>query len=121
MDVVILPGSPRSVYEKHTSIEKAMSNLKAAYESCEHLKIQAICYGHQLVAYNFGVDVEKRNKCRLIEKIEMNRQIIARHSFLDPLYRLAQNSVFVSKNHADHVVAIPEGFELLGKSASCEI
>jgi len=27
----------------------------------------------------------------------------------------------MSKNHADHVVAIPEGFELLGKSASCEI
>lgn len=101
---VILSGGPGSVYdEKAPSIDERILSLD--------LPVLGICYGMHLMMKHHGGTVEKS------ERREYGKSAFARVQD-DPIFKSMRPSSTVWMSHGDHVVALPEAFEVLGRTPS---
>jgi len=99
---IILSGGPASVYEKDAPFpDKRIFDLG--------LPILGICYGLQLITHIFGGEVVKSDKHEY-GKAEID---ILDHE--DLFYDLP-NHMHVWMSHADKVIKLPEGFEVIART-----
>ena len=104
---IILSGSPFSVNE-----EKAPDvNVQ---EFIKKVPVLGICYGAQLTAKRFGGIVAKSNKR------EYGRAILQRKKE-DVFFSNVSDSSQVWMSHADTILQMPDGFELLATTESIPI
>src|SRR5258706_703687 len=104
---IILSGSPFSVNE-----EKAPDvNVQAFIKK---VPVLGICYGAQLTAKHFGGVVAKSNKR------EYGRAILQRKKE-DVLFNNVSDSSQVWMSHADTILEMPDGFELLATTESIPV
>jgi len=102
---LIFSGGPYSVYE-----ENAPKLDKKIYEL--GIPILGICYGHQLIAYDFGGTVERSDKHEYGKAyLDFKPNIF----FKD----IPQHTV-VWMSHADKVYTLPKDFESIGFSDNSE-
>jgi GMP synthase (glutamine-hydrolysing) len=103
---IIFSGGPNSVYDQNApEINKEIYSLG--------LPILGTCYGLQLIGKDFGGTVEKANSR------EYGR------AFVDVcgeslLTKGLRESSEVWMSHGDHLVTLPEGFELILSSENCK-
>ena len=104
---IILSGSPFSVNE-----EKAPDvNVQ---DFITKVPVLGVCYGAQLTAKQFGGRVEKSNKR------EYGRAVLQRTKD-DLLLKNVSKESQVWMSHADTILELPEGFELLATTESIPI
>jgi len=104
---IILGGSPFSVNEENAPL----ADIKAM---AEKVPVLGICYGAQLTAKVFGGRVDKS------EKREYGRAIFEIKKE-DILFKDVNSSSQVWMSHADSIIKLPEGFELLGTTDSIPV
>ena len=104
---IILGGSPFSVNEENAP----MVDVKAMIEK---VPVLGICYGAQLTAKIFGGRVDKS------EKREYGRALFEIRKE-DILLKDVNTSSQVWMSHADTIIQLPEGFELLGTTESIPV
>ncbi len=104
---LIISGGPDSVYESDSSrIDPAILAQDCA--------VLGICYGQQLMAHELGGHVRKGTKGEYgLAVLERTRP----HSLFTDLNGDSQ----VWMNHRDQVDTVPEGFEVLARTATCGI
>ena len=102
----ILSGGPASVYDKKP-LKTPRSNLRI------NKPVLGICYGHQLLAKEFGGRVQPG------KSHEYGRELIkiANHS---PLFAGLDQVQKVWLSHGDQVTNLPKGFKKIASSTSCE-
>jgi GMP synthase (glutamine-hydrolysing) len=104
---LIFSGGPASVYEKNSpQINKEILKLK--------LPTLGLCYGHQLLAYVIGGKVSKA-ACQEYGIAEVNID-----GAVGVLKGLSKKEI-VWMSHGDTVLAVPQGFEVLGHTDSCPV
>ncbi|MFN7962691.1 MAG: glutamine-hydrolyzing GMP synthase [Thermoanaerobaculia bacterium] len=104
---IILSGGPQSVDEEGAaSVDPALFDLG--------VPVLGICYGMQLMAYRLGGGIG-RGHGREYGRAEL--EIEAESCLFAGLE--SRQTVWMS--HGDHVTALPQGFRLLGSSASVPI
>ncbi|MGK0577040.1 glutamine-hydrolyzing GMP synthase [Macrococcus capreoli] len=102
---IILSGGPNSVYEEGSfTVNPEIFNLG--------VPVLGICYGMQLMTKLLGGTVERANE-REYGKAVINAQT---HSLFTKLPE--EQTVWMS--HSDKVITIPEGFEVIAHSPSCQ-
>lgn len=94
-------------------------NTERAMELNPHLRVIGICFGFQALAQFFGGKVEYKGRKGGIEKIDFNKVLFDKYGFMRELP--SEQPWLVSQYHEDDVTILPEGFSLLGRSASCAI
>ncbi|MDM7274411.1 glutamine-hydrolyzing GMP synthase [Sulfurihydrogenibium azorense] len=99
---IIFSGGPASVYEKD-----APKPDERVYDL--GLPILGICYGLQLITHHFGGEVVKA------DKHEYGRAEIQVLNHEDLFYEIPEFT-HVWMSHADKVVKLPQGFEVLARS-----
>lgn len=101
---IILGGSPASVYSKDAYLcDKAVFDLK--------LPILGICYGMQLMALHFKAKVAPATHKEYGKaEIELEKE--------SDLFKDLPKKQIVWMSHSDRVENLPEGFEILAKSAN---
>lgn len=104
---IILGGSPFSVNEENAPV----ADIK---EMAEKVPVLGICYGAQLMARIFGGRVDKS------EKREYGRALFEIKK-PDTLLKDISPSSQVWMSHADSIIKLPDGFELLGTTQSIPI
>ncbi|HKB44781.1 MAG TPA: glutamine-hydrolyzing GMP synthase [Chitinophagaceae bacterium] len=104
---IILSGSPFSVNEDNAPDVNVQDFITK-------VPVLGICYGAQLTAKRFGGKVEKSNKR------EYGRALL-QCSTDDVLLKNVSNKSQVWMSHADTILELPEGFELLGTTESIPI
>ena len=104
---IILSGSPFSVNE-----EKAPD--VDVQEFIKKVPVLGVCYGAQLTAKRFGGRVEKSNKR------EYGRAIL-HHEKDDILFKNVSDDSQVWMSHADTILEMPSGFELLATTESIPV
>ena len=104
---IILSGSPCSVNEENAPDVDVQSFVTK-------VPVLGICYGAQLTAKRFGGRVEKSNKR------EYGRAILERKKE-DVLFNNVDEKSQVWMSHADTILEMPEGFELLATTESIPI
>jgi GMP synthase (glutamine-hydrolysing) len=101
---IILSGSPFSVNDENApEVNIAALNGK--------LPVLGVCYGAQLTAKQFGGDVAKSNKR---EYGRATMQITSADILLNDVSKTSQ----VWMSHADSVLKLPEGFDVLATTES---
>jgi GMP synthase (glutamine-hydrolysing) len=104
---IILSGSPFSVNE-----EKAPDvNVQ---EFITHVPVLGVCYGAQLTAKRFGGIVAKSNKR------EYGRAVLQKEKD-DLLLKNVSSQSQVWMSHADTILELPKGFELLATTESIPV
>ncbi|HPG05789.1 MAG TPA: glutamine-hydrolyzing GMP synthase [Saprospiraceae bacterium] len=99
---IILSGSPYSVKDPealHVNIDHMLG----------HIPVLAVCYGAQYVAQELGGEVQRSQK-REYGKAELNILLD------DPIFTDLDKNSQVWMSHADTILEIPEGFELLAST-----
>jgi len=104
---IILSGSPFSVNEEKAPDVNVQGLIKK-------VPVLGICYGAQLTAKHFGGVVAKSNKR------EYGRAILQRKKE-DVLFSNVSDSSQVWMSHADTILEMPEGFELLATTESIPV
>ena len=104
---IILSGSPFSVNEEKAPYVSVQAIIK-------NVPVLGICYGAQLTAKDFGGVVAKSNKR------EYGRAILQRKKD-DVLFNNVSDRSQVWMSHADTILEMPEGFELLATTDSIPI
>lgn len=104
---IILSGSPYSVNEENAPDVNVQAIIK-------NVPVLGICYGAQLSAKHFGGVVAKSNKR------EYGRAILQRKKD-DVLFNDVSEQSQVWMSHADTILEMPEGFELLATTDSIPI
>src|SRR5256885_4334805 len=104
---IILSGSPFSVNDEKAPDVNVQSFLK-------HIPVLGICYGAQLTAKRFGGRVEKSNKR------EYGRALLHKEKN-DVLLKDVTERSQVWMSHADTILELPEGFELLATTESIPV
>jgi GMP synthase (glutamine-hydrolysing) len=99
---IVLSGGPSSVYDAGAPVcDPQVLQL--------HLPVLGICYGMQWMAHALGGKVERANR-REYGPAELG---IARES---PLFKDLPHKLKVWESHGDHVVRLPDGFEITGRT-----
>ncbi|RXK18572.1 glutamine-hydrolyzing GMP synthase [Macrococcus sp. DPC7161] len=102
---IILSGGPNSVYEEGSfTVDPEIFNLG--------VPVMGICYGMQLMTKLLGGSVERANE-REYGKAVITAQT---HSLFTKLPE--EQTVWMS--HSDKVITIPEGFDVIAHSPSCQ-
>ena len=104
---IILGGSPFSVNEENAPIVDVKAMI-------ENVPVLGICYGAQLTAKIFGGRVDKS------EKREYGRALFEIKKD-DILLKNISSSSQVWMSHADTIIKLPDGFELLGTTESIPV
>lgn len=104
---LILSGGPASVNAENSILcDKAIFDLG--------IPILGICYGHQLIAFSLGGEVKKG-------KVREYGSAKAHFLMNGSIFKGVQSDENVWMSHFDQVVKLPEGFELVAKTADCKI
>jgi GMP synthase (glutamine-hydrolysing) len=104
---IILSGSPFSVNDQNAPAADVLQFI-------QKLPVLGICYGAQLTAKQFGGRVEKSNKReygRAILEIKKSEVLLSE----------VKNESQVWMSHADSILELPKGFELLATTDSIPI
>jgi len=104
---IVLSGGPASVYDER-SPRCDPSILRG------NVPVLGICYGMQLTGYLLGGKVERGGK-REYGRAEL---ILEKES---PLFAGLEKHQSVWMSHGDKVVALPPGYETVGRTDNCEI
>ncbi len=103
---IILSGGPNSVYEEGSfTVDPEIFELG--------IPVLGICYGMQLMTKLLGGSVERANE-REYGKATLNVKSD------DELFFSLPNSQTVWMSHSDKVIDIPENFEIIADSPSCQ-
>lgn len=104
---IIISGGPSSVYEPGSpTIDPRVLNGEGA--------VLGICYGQQLMAYLLGGNVQKGQKGEYgLARLELQER--------NGLFQGVGDNQQVWMNHRDLVAAVPAGFSVLGRTATCAI
>ena len=104
---IILSGGPKSVYEEGApAIEEELFELG--------IPVLGICYGMQLMSRHFGGEVVAAGK-REYGHAELEAVGVPGPLF-DGFFADGKAAVWMS--HGDHVEKLPEGFEMIAKTAN---
>ena len=104
---IILSGSPFSVNDEHAPDVNVQAFIKK-------VPVLGVCYGAQLTAKRFGGRVEKSNKR------EYGRALLHKQKN-DVLLKDVMEKSQVWMSHADTILELPKGFELLATTESIPI
>ena len=104
---IILSGSPFSVNEEKAPDVDVQSFI-------DKVPVLGVCYGAQLTAKRFGGRVEKSNKR------EYGRAMLHKQKE-DVLFNNVATESQVWMSHADTILEMPEGFELLATTESIPV
>ncbi len=105
---IILSGSPFSVNDDKAPDVNVQSFIK-------HVPVLGVCYGAQLTAKRYGGKVEKSNKR------EYGRATLQTQKTDDVLLKNISRTSQVWMSHADTILELPAGFELLATTDSIPI
>ncbi len=101
---IIFTGGPHSVFaEDSFRIDKGVYDL--------NIPILGICYGQQLMAYDFGGTVEKADQ-REYGRCEVNLGN-------SEIFKGVEGKSTVWMSHSNYVSKLPEGFTTISTSESC--
>ncbi|MEL7461562.1 MAG: type 1 glutamine amidotransferase [Pseudomonadota bacterium] len=98
----LITGSPHGAYEDLTFIPPLEDLIRAIFAAGRPLV--GICFGHQIVAQALGGRVEK-----------FDGGWVAGHQ----VYDFSGAEIAMNAWHQDQVVAVPEGAQVLARSATC--
>jgi GMP synthase (glutamine-hydrolysing) len=104
---IIISGGPSSVYESGSpTVDAGVFSQGSA--------VLGICYGQQLMAHLLGGKVRKGDK---------GEYGFARLAIVAParIFRGIDGEQQIWMSHRDVVEAVPPGFEILGRTSTCEI
>jgi GMP synthase (glutamine-hydrolysing) len=104
---IILSGSPFSVNDVNSP------DVNVQFMA-DRVPVLGVCYGAQLTAKRFGGRVEKSNKR------EYGRALLHKHKD-DVLLKNVMEKSQVWMSHADTILELPEGFELLATTESIPV
>ncbi|MFB9973647.1 glutamine-hydrolyzing GMP synthase [Allobacillus sp. SKP2-8] len=105
---IILSGGPNSVFENDAfSIDEEIFQLD--------IPVLGICYGMQLMAYKLGGRVEPA------AQREYGKAKITLTGNQSATFHTLPEEQIVWMSHGDHVVEMPEGFQVDAKNPSCPI
>ena len=105
---LIISGGPASVYESGSpSVDPAIFSSGQA--------VLGICYGQQLMARALGGAVRKGAKG------EYGLSLFETSSDADALFRGTAGKQQIWMSHRDSVSAVPAGFQVTGRTDTCEI
>jgi len=103
---LIISGGPSSVYDPHSpTVDPAIFFQGQA--------VLGICYGQQLMAHLLGGHV------RAGEKGEFGLATLELDSTTDPLFSGLGGQQQIWMNHRDVVAGVPDGFSVVGRTATC--
>ncbi len=108
LKAVILSGSPFSVKEEN-ALKLPLKGLLGRYP------VLAICYGAQLLADQLGGQVERS------QKREYGKAHLHKLKQDDPLFQHVPESSQVWMSHADHILHLPKGYEVVAGTESIEV
>ncbi len=108
LKALILSGSPFSVKDDH-ALRMPLQKLAGKYP------ILAICYGAQLVADELGGEVARSRKREYGKAHLINIQ----HE--DPIFRGIPEDSQVWMSHADHILHLPKGYQIIAGTENIEI
>jgi GMP synthase (glutamine-hydrolysing) len=105
---IIISGGPSSVYDSSSpTVDPAIFALG--------VPVMGICYGQQIMAHALGGTVAKG------EKGEYGLASLEIEESPDPLFSGLAGVQQVWMNHRDAVAAVPAGFRVTGRTASCAV
>ncbi len=105
---IIISGGPSSVYDPASpTVDAAIFELGRP--------VMGICYGQQIMAHALGGTVRKG------EKGEYGLAALEIEDSSDPLFSGLAGVQQVWMNHRDAVAALPAGFRVTGRTASCAV
>jgi len=105
---IIISGGPSSVYDPASpTVDAAIFTL-----GCP---VMGICYGQQIMAHALGGTVRKGDKG------EYGLAALELEESSDPLFSGLAGAQQVWMNHRDAVAALPAGFRVTGRTATCAI
>ncbi|MBP5443602.1 MAG: glutamine-hydrolyzing GMP synthase [Treponema sp.] len=105
---IILSGGPASVYDSNIP-EFNEKNLEL------DVPILGLCYGHHVMATNYGGKVEKA-EIGEFGFAQLNKTDAGKNS---PLLKGVSDSTQVWMSHQDGIMKLPEGFEVIGTTKDC--
>jgi GMP synthase (glutamine-hydrolysing) len=105
---IIISGGPSSVYDAGSP------TVDPAIFAHQH-PVLGICYGQQLMAHLLGGHVRKG------EKGEYGLATLELDARTDPLFSGLAGRQQIWMSHRDAVAAVPEGFTVAGRTATCEV
>jgi GMP synthase (glutamine-hydrolysing) len=101
---IVLSGGPSSVYDKGAPVCDAnIANLG--------VPVLGICYGMQWLTHTLGGKVERA------ERREYGPAQLDTHG-MSPLFREVPANFKTWSSHGDHVVSIPKGFDITGRTGN---
>jgi GMP synthase-like glutamine amidotransferase len=109
----LLSPSRCSVYDPHPWIASAEDLLRELVDT--ERPYVGICFGHQLVAQALGAPVRRAAEGWQVGVHDY--EIVTHRGWMRP----ATTSVALIASHEDQVLAVPDGAELLARSAGCPI
>ncbi len=105
---LIISGGPSSVYDPGSpTVDPHIFSRGQA--------VLGICYGQQVMAHLLGGEVERG------EKGEYGMAVLDLAASDDPLFAGLEGRQQIWMNHRDVVGALPEGFQLVGRTATCGV
>ena len=105
---IIISGGPSSVYDPASpTVDAAIFTLGRP--------VMGICYGQQIMAHALGGTVRKGDKG------EYGLAALEIEESSDPLFSGLAGAQQVWMNHRDAVAALPAGFRVTGRTASCAV
>jgi GMP synthase (glutamine-hydrolysing) len=105
---VIISGGPSSVYDPRSP------RVDAALFTAG-VPVLGICYGQQIMAHLLGGEVRKG------EKGEYGLATLELDEAADPLFSGLAGTQRIWMSHRDAVSAVPEGFQVVGRTSTCAI
>ena len=105
---IVISGGPSSVYDSSSpTVDSAIFSLDRP--------VLGICYGQQIMAHALGGTVRKGDKG------EYGLASLQLEESSDPLFSGLAGVQQVWMNHRDAVAALPAGFRVTGRTATCAI
>jgi GMP synthase (glutamine-hydrolysing) len=105
---IIISGGPNSVYDPGSpTVDPALFDAGPA--------VLGICYGQQLMAHLLGGEVRRG------EKGEYGLATLEVSEASDPLFAGMEGPQQVWMSHRDQVRALPAGFRVAARTATCEV
>jgi GMP synthase-like glutamine amidotransferase len=117
---ILVPGSPLHLYDNPPGREKVRDFLKKVINDYTHIKLAGFCYGHQMITYALGGNIEfMGTTITYIEDIEIDDSFWEL-DFVKKSGVEKQSSIALSQCHSDEVTVMPKEMILYGSSKSCK-